>query len=127
MVPWRIRRPGATIAKFLRSDDFPSRTGVLAVLVGGVALTFWQQLVGEAVFIGESDRLNSYLNMRLAEYDALRIYGRVPTWNPAMFGGFSIAGLHWMNLGTDPIAYILQLLPRDRVYQALGYVSIALV
>jgi hypothetical protein len=83
MVPWGIRRPGAAIAKFLRSDDFPSRTVVLAVLVGGVALTFWQQLVGAALFIGESDRLNSYLNMRLAEYDARRAYGRIPAWNPA--------------------------------------------
>jgi hypothetical protein len=44
-----------------------------------------------------------------------------------MFGGFSLAALHWINLGTDPIAYLLQLFPRERVYQALGYVSIALV
>jgi hypothetical protein len=92
-----------------------------------VAVVFWQQLVGAAVFIGESDRLNTYLNMRLAEYDALRTYGRVPAWNPTMFGGFSVAALHWMNPGTDPIAFFLQLFPRGRVYQALGYVSIALV
>jgi hypothetical protein len=95
--------------------------------VGGVAVVFWQQLLGAAVFIGESDRLNTYLNMRLAEYDALRTYGRVPAWNPTMFGGFSVAALHWMNPGTDPIAFFLQLFPRDHVYQALGYVSIVLV
>jgi hypothetical protein len=88
---------------------------------------FWQQLVGVAVFIGESDRLNSYLNMRLAEYDKLRTYGRVPAWNPTMFGGFSVAALHWMNPRTDPIAFFLQLFPRGRVYLALGYISIALV
>src|SRR5919204_367997 len=87
----------------------------------------WQHLIGAAVFIGETDRLNTYLNMRLAEYAALRTYGRVPGWNPTMFGGFSVAALHWMNPGTDPIAFFLQLFPRDRVYQALGYVSIALV
>jgi hypothetical protein len=44
-----------------------------------------------------------------------------------MFGGFSIAALHWMNPATDPIAFCLQLFPRDRVYQALGYISIARV
>lgn len=54
----------------------------------GVAVVFWQHLIGAAVFIGETDRLNTYLNMRLAEYDALRTYGRVPGWNPTMFGGF---------------------------------------
>jgi hypothetical protein len=110
-----------------REDKLSSQAIVLAVLLGGVALVFWQQLVGAAVFIGESDRLNAYLNMRLAEYDALQTYGRVPAWNPTMFGGFSIAALHWMNPGTDPIAFFLQLFPRGRVYQALGYVSIALV
>jgi hypothetical protein len=105
----------------------PDQAIVLAVLVGCVAIVFWQQLIGAAVFIGESDRVNGYLNMRLAEYDALRTYGRIPAWNPTMFGGFSVASVHWMNPGTDPIAYFLQLFPRDRVYQALGFVSIALV
>jgi hypothetical protein len=100
---------------------------IAAVLIGSVAVVFWQQILGFAVFIGESDRLNSYLNIRLAEYDALKEYGRVPTWNANMFGGFSLAGLHWMNPGTDPIAYILQLLPRNEVFRALGFISILLV
>jgi hypothetical protein len=110
-----------------RDDEFASQAFVLALLIGGVAVVFWQQLVGAVVFIGETDRLNTYLNMRLAEYDALRTYGRMPAWNPTMFGGFSVAALHWMNPGTDPIAFFLQLFPRAQVYQALGYVSIALV
>jgi hypothetical protein len=117
----------AATKKRAPEHEFSSRAIVLALLVCGVAGVFWQQFVGAAVFIGESDRLNTYLNMRLAEYDALRTYGRVPAWNPSMFGGFSVAALHWMNPGTDPIAFFLQLFPRDRVYQALGYVSIALV
>jgi hypothetical protein len=49
------------------------------ILVTSVAFVFWRQIAGLEVFIGESDRLNSYLNMRLAEYDALQEYGRVPT------------------------------------------------
>jgi hypothetical protein len=123
---WRWYSSAAT-KKRAHEHEFSSRAIVLALLVGGVAVVFWQQLVGAAVFIGESDRLNTYLNMRLAEHDALRTYGRVPAWNPTMFGGFSVAALHWMNPGTDPIAFFLQLFPRGRVYQALGYVSIALV
>jgi hypothetical protein len=123
---WTLR-PFAIPKKFTRADEFSSQAVVLAVLLAGTALVFWEQLVGSAVFVGESDRLNTYLNMRLAEYDALRTFGRVPAWNATMFGGFSVAALHWMNPGTDPIAYILQLLPRDRLYQALGYLSIALV
>jgi hypothetical protein len=58
--------------------------------------------------------------MRLADYDALRTYGRVPAGNPTMFGGFSVATLHWMNPGTDRIAFFLQLFPRDHIYQLLG-------
>jgi hypothetical protein len=127
MITRRLGRRVAAIEEIFRSGQGASKAFVLAVLAGGVAIVFWEQLVGAAVLIGESDRLNSYLNMRLAEYDALRIYGRVPAWNPTMFGGFSVAALHWMNLGTDPIAYFLQVFPRDRIYQALGYVSIALV
>jgi hypothetical protein len=122
--PWSS---SAASKKRAHEHEFASQAFVLALLIGGIAVVFWQQLVGAAVFIGESDRLNTYLNMRLAEYDALRTYGRVPAWNPTMFGGFSVAALHWMNPGTDPIAFFLQLFPRGRVYQALGYVSIALV
>jgi hypothetical protein len=104
--------------KRAQEHEFSSRAIVL-LLVCGVAVVFWQQLVGAAVFIGESDRLNTYLNMRLAEYDALQAYERVPAWNPTMFGGFSLAALHWMNPGTDPIAlYLAALPPRSRVPSA---------
>jgi hypothetical protein len=70
-----------------REHEFSSRA-ILCAGMCGVAVVFWQHLIGAAVFIGETDRLNTYLNMRLAEYDALRTYGRVPGWNPTMFGGF---------------------------------------
>jgi hypothetical protein len=96
-------------------------------LAGAVALVFWQQIAGLAVFIGESDRLNSYLNIRLIEYDALQAFGRVPAWSPRMFGGFSLAALHWMNPGRDPIAYVLQLLPRSSIFQALGFLPIGML
>ncbi len=110
----------------LAAGAWPTAVVVL-LLTAAVAVVFWQQIAGVAVFIGESDRLNSYLNIRLAEYDALKAFGRVPAWNSSMFGGFSMSALHWMNPGTDPIAPLLQLLPRGEVFVALGYVSISLV
>ena len=65
--------------------------------------------------------------MRLAEYDALTQFGRVPGWDSRMFGGFSLAALHWMNPGKDPIPYLLQFLSRDNLFWALGFIPILLV
>jgi hypothetical protein len=66
----------------------------------------------------KSDRLNTYLNIRLAEYDALRMYGGVPAWNPIMFGGFSVAALHWMKSRHRPaLCYGLSVLGVHRIAQ----------
>ena len=65
--------------------------------------------------------------MRLAEYDALKQFGRVPDWDSRMFGGFSLAALHWMNPGRDPIPYLLQFLSRDNIFWALGFTPILLI
>ena len=65
--------------------------------------------------------------MRLAEYDALIQFGRVPDWDARMFGGFSLAALHWINPGRDPIPYLLQFLSRDNIFWALGFTPILLV
>ena len=102
-------------------------TIAIFTFLGAVALVFWNHVSGSGVFIGESDRLNSYLDMRLVEYDALREYGRIPAWDPSMFGGFSMAALHWMNPGKDPVPYLLQFFPRRDVFQVLGYLSVTLV
>ena len=44
--------------------------------------------------------------MRLAEYDALIQFGRVPDWDSRMFGGFSLAALHWIESrkGSDTVS-----------------------
>jgi hypothetical protein len=66
----------------------------------------------------KSDRLNTDLNIRLAEYDALRMYGGVPAWNPIMFGGFSVAALHWMKSRHRPaLCYGLSVLGVHRIAQ----------
>ncbi len=100
------------------------RAAIALLIVGCLVAVFWQQLAGIGVFIGESDRLNSYLNIRLAEFDSLRELGRVSNWDRSMFGGFSLAALHWMQPGTDPIAWFLQFFARPDVYFALQYTSI---
>jgi Bacterial membrane protein YfhO len=114
------------VASVLGFTTFENRTTILVllVLIGSVVAVFWQQIFGLATFIGDSDRLNSYLNIRLAEYDSLKQYGRIVSWDNHIFGGMSLAALHWINVGTDPVAWLLQLFARDRVYQVLGYVSI---
>jgi hypothetical protein len=108
----------------------PLRSTTLWVAIGIIALVvfvFWQQAFGAGIFIGESDRLNSYLNMRLWEYDAFVHLHKVPSWNNTMFGGFPASALHWMNPGTDPIALLLRWFSRPDLFQVLGYVSITLV
>jgi hypothetical protein len=99
--------------------------GPFLVFLAVVCIVFFPHLFGINTFIGESDRLNSYLNIRLAEFDAFRDYGRVPGWSDIMFGGFSLSSLHWMNPGQDPIGYFLRLFPRDQLFIVLGFVAAA--
>ena len=120
----RLSAPTASVSKI---DSQYRWSIVVLFLLCAVCFVFWPQIFGAGVFIGESDRLNSYLNMRLAEYDALKQFGRVPDWDSRMFGGFSLAALHWMNPGKDPIPYLLQFLSRDNIFWALGFIPILLI
>src|SRR2546423_10855958 len=99
--PWSS---SAASKKRAHEHEFASQAFVLVLLIGGVAGVFWQQLVGAAVFIGESGRLNTYLNMRLARDGALRANRRGPSWEPPHFGGLLGAALHWVDPGAAPIA-----------------------
>lgn len=98
-----------------------------AVIIVAALFVFSDHVFGDTTFIGDFDRLNSYLNIRLFEYDSIRAYGRVPLWNEGMFAGFSMAGLHWMNPVGDPVPWFLTLFGRDSLFRVLGYVSIASV
>ena len=120
----RLSAPTASVSKI---DPQYRWSIVVLFLLCAVCFVFWPQIIGAGVFIGESDRLNSYLNIRLAEYDALIQFGRVPDWDSRMFGGFSLAALHWMNPGRDPIPYLLQFLSRDNIFWALGFTPILLI
>jgi hypothetical protein len=102
-----------------------AQCGPFLVFLAVVCIVFFPHLFGMNTFIGDSDRLNSYLNIRLAEFDAFRDYGRVPGWSDIMFGGFSLSSLHWMNPGKDLIGYFLRLFSRDQLFIVLGYVAAA--
>jgi hypothetical protein len=115
---------GASLADYFSMIEKRRVALVIFVVTGSVIVVFWQQVFGLANFIGDSDRLNSYLNIRLAEYDSLKQYGRMVGWDNHLFAGMSLAALHWMNVGADPVAWLLQLFERDQIYQVLGYVSI---
>jgi hypothetical protein len=97
--------------------------GVFALL--GIVL-FRMHLFGPWTFVGDGDRLDSFLNIRLYEVDCLR-KGRFPTWNEFMFMGFNASGLHYMLPGADPASYLESLFPRTELFRVAGYISAALI
>jgi hypothetical protein len=112
---------------FFRRSRLAPGSLALAVIIIAVLIVFGQHVFGYGTFIGESDRLNSYLNVRLWEYDAMHRFHHVPSWSWTMFGGFPVSALHWMNPGTDPISFLLQGFPREQLFTVLGYCSALLV
>jgi hypothetical protein len=104
-----------------------SRLIVFAPLTAAVALLFSPHLLGVATFIGDSDRLNSLLNIRLFEVRSIQTLGWVPEWNENMFMGYGMAGLHWMLPSYDPIGFISSLFPVDRLFWIAGFFAAGLV
>src|ERR1700687_1030827 len=91
------------------------------VILFAVFVSFFWQFIGKTNFIGESDRLNAYLNMRLGTYDAVTELGHAASWSFKMFGGFPTGSLPWMNTNSDPIAYLLNGCVRENLFPILGY------
>src|SRR5262249_15784899 len=102
--------------------------GDLFAVVGLVALSlalFGPHVLALSTFIGNSDRFNTFLNVRLLAVDAWQSLGRVPAWSDAMLLGVPIYGLHWTMLAIDPGAALSALLPAREVLRAAGYISAA--
>ena len=78
-------------------------------------------------FVGDSDRLNTVLNVRLFETDQLRTRGSISTWVEEQFMGSSLLGLHWMLPIFTPIPYLLALLPSSAMYPALAWFAALLL
>lgn len=100
----------------------PERRSDLASLVALAALTailFRAPLTGQATFIGDSDRLNTSLNVSKFEAES-RQRDESSAWNEFMFMGFGVYGPLYF---PDPSADLLALFPMTRFYQICGWVS----
>jgi hypothetical protein len=95
------------------------------ILVG--AGLFSPHLLGRGTFIGDADRLNTFLNVRTFSADRVRELGRVPSWDDHMFQGVGTCGLHWMWPEADPFTYLEALFPREDLFRVAGFISCLLV
>lgn len=78
---------------------------------------FRNTFLGLKQYIGDSDRLNTFLNIRYAAIREILESGRAMAWNENMFMGFNTAGLHWINPIADPMGYLLaSLQPSDPLH-----------
>ena len=99
----------------------------MALLILMVAAIAWPHLSGEVTFIGDSDRLNTFLNIKLAETISIQETGRVPAWSEHSFMGYNLRGLYWMLPGANLDAYIHARLPIERLYWNAGLVTFGLL
>ena len=97
------------------------------IFVGCSLLLFRLSLFRGWAFVGDSDRLNTVLNVRLFEVLSILKRGSVPAWSEDQFMGYGIVGLHWMLPGAPPIPQLLALLPLSELYHALAFLAAALL
>jgi hypothetical protein len=100
---------------------------VFALLTGAAALLFSPHLLGFATFIGDSDRLNTLLNMRLFEVRSIQTLGWVPEWDENMFMGYGTAGLHWMLPSYDPLGYLTSLFLVNQLFWIEGIIAAGMI
>ena len=65
----------------------------VAVLVLLALSLFGPHLLGQSRFVGNSDRLYTFLNVRLFEVEQLRAHGSVPAWTDRLLMGEPLDGL----------------------------------
>jgi uncharacterized protein YhhL (DUF1145 family) len=98
----------------------------LAGLVLLAVLLFRFHVLGIGTFVGDSDRLNSYLNLRTFEVRTLQ-EGASVAWNEYLFMGFGTYGLHYLLPRFDPTLYLEALFPISSLFRVAGYVSLVLL
>jgi hypothetical protein len=102
-----------------RSDVLP----IAGLVLLGVAL-FAVHLFGYGLFIGDSDRLNTLLNIRLFHAEGLRA-GQLPAWSERMFMGMGLYGLHYVF--PDAVTVVESLAPVTSLYWVAGLATCGLV
>jgi hypothetical protein len=98
---------------------------VFCLLLLVAIVLFWPHISGKETFIGDSDRLNSLLNIRMFQIRSLQTLGWVPAWSENMFGGYGMAGLHWMQPNYDPIGYLLSAFSVEQAFWISGLLAAA--
>ncbi|MFN8633274.1 MAG: hypothetical protein U0893_05405 [Chloroflexota bacterium] len=109
-----------------RSRRWPDAVA-LAAFVGLAMLLFRLSLFEGWTFVGDSDRLNSFLNVRLFEVESIQARGTVSAWNDQQFMGLGMTGLHWMLPGGSPIPYVMALFPLTQAFRLANIVTTSLL
>ena len=103
-----------------RAADIMALTAIAAV---GLCL-FRSHLMGRVVFIGDSDRLNTFLNILTFQVEALRGRG-LSAWDPLMFMGLNVHALPYTF--PNPLVWLTALTPPAALFWTAGVVSCALL
>jgi hypothetical protein len=99
---------------------------VIAILALGLigAGLFTVHLSGRGLFIGDSDRLNTFLNVRKFEVESLQA-GGLKAWNEFQFMGMGTLGLPYMF--PDPLMRLMALFPSEHLIEVAGWVAAGLM
>lgn len=95
---------------------------IVALIVLSLAM-FGPHLLGWSTFIGNSDRLNTFLSIRKLEVDNLKALGQVSAWTDAIYMGAPVYSLYWMQVAVDPSAALLALFPSDQIIRLAGFIT----
>jgi hypothetical protein len=122
--PAARRPPGSLIVReSLRLREWASHCRPSTVLLAALAIMilalFRLSLFEGWTFVGDSDRLNTVLSVRLFEVNQIQSRGSVSSWTDGQFMGQSMFGLHWITVGLTPLPYLLALLPTTDTFRAL--------
>lgn len=103
------------------------RKSDLLALLGLASMGAWVfrvHLVGGGTFIGDSDRLNTFLNILTYEIESLH-HGSLEAWNDSMFMGFNIYSLPYTF--PNPLTYLAALFPVKDLFWIAGVISCGLL
>ena len=90
---------------------------LLAIFVVAVC---YPHIFFDVVALGNSDRLNTSLNIRFFEIQSVHDFGRVPLWNDRMFMGFNMTAFHYMIPIIHPISWLLGFFYPDNLLFWMG-------
>jgi hypothetical protein len=112
--------PGQPTVEHKRSrQHWPALLGLLAL----VASVFRRHLSGEALFLGNFDRLNSFLNTLWLQVQGWK-QGHLFGWDESMFMGRNLYALPFTY--PNPFNYLVSLFPGTEFYWVAGLVTILL-